>query len=304
MGLYWSMFYSAGYGSGYNERKAQIEASHYASDTSNQIERECSAKTGQAVHKCIAEIVKFERESQRNERDLAAQWKAADWALWAGVIAGAQLIATLAGLYYVKRTLDATLKAVEDTGNATKAMERQNEIAIAAQRAWVTVEVSIEEITISYGRVYYDYKIKYKNIGQTIANEFAAIVNFKNKSPIDYDEIKSDRSLWLTIWKRNQTRDAMALMPGEVHISEGSIDYAISELPLWGQQKIAQLVINAGAIYVVPTQADTENPKMTIRSFRIAIDGGKGKLLDIRQDILTPGSLRACTVPLGILVTT
>ena len=127
--LYWAMFYQAGYGSGYNERKAQEESKHYASNTAKEIERACVDLTGSATRECIAKIVEAERESQRNESDLAAQWKAADWVMWAGIIAGAQLLATAVGLYFVKRTLDATLEAVEDTGRATEAMERQNELA-------------------------------------------------------------------------------------------------------------------------------------------------------------------------------
>lgn len=169
------------------------------------------------------------------------------------------------------------------------------------------IDVTVKELRIDSGRVFYDYKITYKNIGQTIANNFSPIVNFKNKSPIDFDEIKSERTLWLRIWKRGLTKDAMgamALMPSEVHISEGSIDYAISELPLWGEKKIAQLVVNAGALYAVATHAETETPKLTIRSFRIAIDDGQGQMLDIREKILTPGRLRACAVPLGLQVTT
>ena len=148
IGAYWAMFYSAGYGSGYNERQAHIEAKHYVSDTPQQIERECGAKAGEATRECIAKIIDAERESQRSESDLAAQWKAADWVMWAGIIAGAQLIATALGLYFVKRTLDATLEAVEDTGKATQAMERQNELAARQQRPWIW----IESVEVTIGR--------------------------------------------------------------------------------------------------------------------------------------------------------
>lgn len=141
------MFYNAGYQSGQNERQANIEASHYARDAAEQIERKCGTVTGEATRKCITEIVEAERESQRSESDLAAQWKAADWAMWAGIIAGAQLIATALGLYYVKRTLDATLVAVEDTSKATKAMERQNEIATLAQRPWLDFKIEVTGIS-------------------------------------------------------------------------------------------------------------------------------------------------------------
>lgn len=138
---YWLMFYDSGYQSGYNERKAKVESAHYAAYTADQIERECSGKVGSSARKCIAEIVKAERESQRGESDLAAQWEAAEWAKWAGVAALAQLIATVIGLYFIKGTLDATQTAVKDTGNATKAMIRQTELAekahAAEYRSWV-----------------------------------------------------------------------------------------------------------------------------------------------------------------------
>ncbi len=147
--LYWAMFYSMGYGSGHHEGQAEVNGQHYASDTANQIDRECGTKSGRSARECITEIVKAEREGQRNESDLAAQWKAADWVMWAGIIAGTQLIATAAGLYYVKRTLDATLEAVEDTGKATKAMERQNELAEETAKRQLRAYVSVTPVTIS-----------------------------------------------------------------------------------------------------------------------------------------------------------
>ena len=97
--LYWTMFYDMGFQSGQNEQKATIEAERYAGDAANQIEQECRNKSGLSVRECIAKIVAGERESQRGESDLAAQWKAANWVMWAGILAGAQLIATVFALY-------------------------------------------------------------------------------------------------------------------------------------------------------------------------------------------------------------
>ena len=137
IGLYWAMFYDMGYSSGRHERKANVEAEHYASDAATEIERKCPAKPAQAARECIARIVGSERESQREESDLAAQWKAADWVMWAGILAGVQVLATIIGLYFVKRTLDATLLAVEDTSAATEAMLKANKIAErTAQSSW------------------------------------------------------------------------------------------------------------------------------------------------------------------------
>ncbi len=80
------------------------------------------------------------RESQRSESDLGAQWKAADWVFWASVVAAAQLLASIVGLFYIKRTLDATLAAVEDTGIATEAMVVANQIARDVQRPWLVTK--------------------------------------------------------------------------------------------------------------------------------------------------------------------
>ena len=146
LAAYWAMFYDMGFQSGQNERKANVEAEHYASDTANQIDRECRAESGQSARECIAKIVAAERESQRGESDLAAQWKAANWVMWAGMLAGAQLLATGFGLYYIRETLGATLNAVKDTSEATEAMRVANKIAMTnASRAYLypdTVEVS------------------------------------------------------------------------------------------------------------------------------------------------------------------
>ena len=168
---YWAMFYSAGYYSGQHERKANVEAEHYATDAANQIDRECSAKAGQAARECITNIIDAQRESQRGESDLAAQWKAADWVMWAGVIAAAQLLATALGLYFVKRTLDATLEAVEDTGKATVAMERQNEIAAAAQRPWVDLDIEFQFISEMQNGLLLVCNAVLSNIGNTPATD-------------------------------------------------------------------------------------------------------------------------------------
>ncbi|HET6940575.1 MAG TPA: hypothetical protein VFH89_00285 [Sphingomicrobium sp.] len=81
---------------------------------------------------------------QYEQRDLIAQETTAGIAFWVALIAFFQLIATVIGLSFIKRTLDATWKAVDDTSKATKAIERQNEItedtAKRQLRAYVTTE--------------------------------------------------------------------------------------------------------------------------------------------------------------------
>ena len=176
--LYWSMFYDMGFQSGQNERKANVEAEHYASDTANQIDRECGAESGQSARECIAKIVAAERESQRGESDLAAQWKAANWVMWAGILAGAQLVATAFGLFYIRETLRATLKAVEDTGKATKAMERQNEIASDNAKRQLRAYVTFGEFVLNMDKADWKVQLKWNNGGQTPAIEVHTVADW------------------------------------------------------------------------------------------------------------------------------
>lgn len=176
IGAYWWMFYDMGASTARNEERARIEREHYAADTPNRIQQECSGLSGAAQLECISKAVDSERENRRNESDLAAQWKAADWVAWASILAGAQLISTLLGLWYVKRTLDATLLAVEDTGEATKAMKEANEIAreglVIQNRAWLRVDAAVVgtlEITGEQPEVRASIEFTITNVGGTPA---------------------------------------------------------------------------------------------------------------------------------------
>jgi hypothetical protein len=121
MFAYWWMFYRAGYSSGRHEERAHIEREHYAAEAADQLSKVCGQLSGTAAAKCAYDTAETEREYRRNESDLAAQWKAADWVLWGAVIAGAQLVATAAGLFFIKRTLDASWQAVATAQATTRA---------------------------------------------------------------------------------------------------------------------------------------------------------------------------------------
>lgn len=84
--------------------------------------------------------------------DLCAQWKAADaasdaacWAMLGTIVAA---IGTF-GLYWqIKLTRDA----VQDTGKATKAMERQNELVAESQRPWLSFLPELNMVTAGSGQ--------------------------------------------------------------------------------------------------------------------------------------------------------
>lgn len=96
------------------------------------------------VTNVTASVVKrtpCQNPESETESDLCAQWRAAIageksayWTFWG-------FWATLAGMALLTWQIMLTREAVEDTGKATKAMERQNEIAlrsIGTSRAWIT----------------------------------------------------------------------------------------------------------------------------------------------------------------------
>ena len=99
--------------------------------------RSCIGRQSAALFECVYERVEASQEQARGEHDLSAQQRAASAALAAAVVAFLTLTVTGIGVWFVKRTLDATLEAVRDTSIATKAMERQNELAASAQRPWL-----------------------------------------------------------------------------------------------------------------------------------------------------------------------
>lgn len=170
--LYAAMFLSAGYGAGLNNGRAQAESSLYARNASVDIEQRCSKLAPALMRKCVAEIISRQRENQRSESELAAQWESARWAKWAGAAALAQLLATIVGLYFIKGTLEATLKAVEDTTLATGAMQESNDIARIAQRPWIKINnLNLEDYQLRHSDAHGDFvtikaKIEVRNIGK------------------------------------------------------------------------------------------------------------------------------------------
>lgn len=111
-----------------NERRYETPAS-YAKLAKADAQSACTGRAGAAAFECIYEKVEAAQEQARDEQDLIAQQKAANSALISAVVAFATLILTGVGVWYVKQTLEATLEAVEDTGQATRAMQEANSIA-------------------------------------------------------------------------------------------------------------------------------------------------------------------------------
>lgn len=90
--------------------------------------------------------------------DGIAQWIMAFFGIVATGISGW-------AVWLLKKTLDATREAVEETGEATKAMIRQNELTEYAQRPWIVVD----GLKIVDGG---DIDVCFRNIGHSPARQF------------------------------------------------------------------------------------------------------------------------------------
>ena len=111
-----------------------------------------------------------EREYQRAEADLQAQQDMAFYALLMFAASLATVLITALGVWFVKRTLDATLQAVKDTGRATLAVEKANELAERNARVQLQAYVSITNPSIEFPcGSSIAFKVEVANSGQSPA---------------------------------------------------------------------------------------------------------------------------------------
>lgn len=132
----------------------------------------CVDLAGVSHAKCEIEQEEAAREAYNAERDLNAQRDMATWALAVFIISSITAGLTLWALWYVRRTLVATVAAVEETSRATWAMEQQNKIAEAGQRPWMAVDIKIENPRRTPEGFNFVLSVIFKNIGKTSAKNY------------------------------------------------------------------------------------------------------------------------------------
>lgn len=146
--LTWGLGYIQG---GEAERRQETPAA-YSQAAKTDAQRSCAGREIAAVFECIYEKVEAAQEQARGEQDLSAQQRAASAALASAAVALLTLIVTGIGVWFVKRTLDATLKAVEDTSEATRAMQEANRIASRVSVAELRPYLFVENVEVTQVR--------------------------------------------------------------------------------------------------------------------------------------------------------
>ncbi|WP_273302971.1 hypothetical protein [Sphingomonas ursincola] len=264
------LIYLAGYRignvSGRYDSEADRTAAQYPSETQRVIDDCFKLPTGVATNQCVSEAIEASHESQRADQDLIAQKEMSDWGWWALVISGLQFLATILTLGFIKLTLDATLKAVKDTGDATIAVLKSNEIAVSSQRPWIDISVKVTDIEIIESSVLRcDYSIEVKNIGKMVANE--VIIRTKSFTWSDsYSDIINHYFDQFAAIRKSET---MAFIPDYSLLIEPQININI-EHAKWvqkaGYRKDCFLIVIIMVRYKIPGELESRE---TFRAFTI-----------------------------------
>lgn len=101
---------------------------HYEREKQNALKDCLDGKAG-VLADCVTKAIEAAQHNSESRQDLFAQRDAARWAFWSMVSGWATLGITAVGVWLLKRTLDATLEAVEETAEATDEMRKSNAIA-------------------------------------------------------------------------------------------------------------------------------------------------------------------------------
>jgi hypothetical protein len=172
--------------------RQQIPAA-YAAVAKNEARRVCRGTDPVKVFECVNEKAETAAQAAHDRQDLSAQQRAASSALIAAIVGLLALIVTAIGVYFVKRTLDATLEAVADTGRATNAMLAANEIALRAQRPWLSLEIvqfGPFEVDVG-GRVFVPCTLAVKNHGASPALHIGEVIGYMESTAdfkVDYED--------------------------------------------------------------------------------------------------------------------
>ena len=151
------------------ERRYQSPHRHAESAKAN-AKRACEGTEPEAVFECVYEKVEASENTAQTEQDLSAQQRAATSALASAIVALFTLVATIVGVWFVKRTLDATLEAVQDTSEATEAMRAANQIAHLGVRPWLKLEsLNVRSLVLIGDEAEFTIEALFRNIGKTPA---------------------------------------------------------------------------------------------------------------------------------------
>lgn len=212
------------YGFGREDERRSNTPARYAKAAKTDVASACVNTDGPPAFECVYEKVKATQEQARGEQDLSAQLRSANAAMISALIAFATLVLSAIGVWYVKRTLDATLKAVKDTSIATSAMVKQNDLAEAAQRPWVSIDCEVVELERDGGLMKVVYVLSFINQGKMAARSFD--IRTRCKFALE-DQANATAESFFGYFQHRRKISKHVLLPGETQKFEGMIHQRI-----------------------------------------------------------------------------
>lgn len=205
-------------------QKASRNAEYYSRDAKNVISVLCQKIVTKDCADRTREISDAAHQQQREEYDLYSQQAMALWTAIMGGMAVLGVFLTAIGVWFIKRTLDATLDAVEDTGNATDAMIRQTNLMEQNQRPWLMIDdFKFDGPKTVETAWWIDFSFSVRNIGNSPAKNVLIQSRWFRTEAEAYDAISSQIFPETTYFKRDVRRPIM--MPNDTELSSGQAAY-------------------------------------------------------------------------------
>ena len=136
----------------------------------------CVERQGTAMVECVSEVVGAAQEQSTAQQDLYAQQDMSRWTFWLRIFTGITVAITALGVWFVKRTLEATLEAVEDTSKATDAMVEANHIAQTMGRVQVKSYLTLDNVECKQTIDGITFRVFVRNSGNSPALSVGSIV--------------------------------------------------------------------------------------------------------------------------------
>ncbi|UYH54252.1 hypothetical protein N6L26_09315 [Qipengyuania sp. SS22] len=196
---------------GFKEAETQRYTTEYADRTDERI-ADCDRFVSAArIRECAEKAIKANHENQRDERDLQAQRQMAEWAFWLLVVTTFGTLITIGGTVLIWKQVALTREAVKDTGDATKAMVRQNDIAESAQRPWIKASCTNVQFQKLDKAASAFYEIVLENVGHMVAHQVAYSLRCFITRTSERDDVRD----WFREAEPSDRVETFSMIPGD-----------------------------------------------------------------------------------------
>ena len=160
-------------------------------------------------------------------REIAAQESMANASIVMAAAATLSLLITFFGTLLIWRQVTLTRQAVEDTANATEAMRRQNDLAEAAQRPWLELDVSFDFLSIGAADHHImSIKVHARNLGKLPAQN----TNIHHVlEPKKSAALKDFRKISAEPLEERRYQSQMIVLPGSVSSDQELLFFSKSD---------------------------------------------------------------------------